>query len=89
MRTRASLRVAVLVALFGAAGETRAEPPARWMEGLNRGVVAINAEKGRVYVGWRMLGDDPENVAFNVYRGDRQRSGRQAQRRTHHRVNRL
>ncbi|TWD88276.1 fibronectin type 3 domain-containing protein [Neobacillus bataviensis] len=39
----------------------------RQMEKLNRGLVAVKVENG-VYVGWRMLGTDPEGVAFNVYR---------------------
>jgi len=42
----------------------------RQMEKLGRGVVAINQGNGKVYVGWRMLGTDPENIAFNVYRNN-------------------
>ena len=38
------------------------------MENLGRGVVAINEGDGKVFVGWRLLGTDPEPVAFNVYR---------------------
>jgi rhamnogalacturonan endolyase len=40
----------------------------RQMEKLGRGVVAINQGGRRVYVGWRMLGTDPEDIAFNLYR---------------------
>jgi rhamnogalacturonan endolyase len=40
----------------------------RYMEKLDRGVVAIHQGGGRVYVGWRMLGTDPETIAFNLYR---------------------
>jgi len=40
----------------------------RQMEKLGRGVVAINQGDGKVYVGWRMLGTEPDNIAFNVYR---------------------
>lgn len=40
---------------------------AKQMEYLDRGVVAIRSADG-VYVGWRMLGDDPANIGFNVYR---------------------
>ena len=36
-------------------------------ERLGRGVVAVPAEKG-VYVGWRLLRDDPPDVAFDVLR---------------------
>ncbi len=37
------------------------------MEFLNRGVVAINAG-GKVYVSWRLLATDPDDIAFDVYR---------------------
>jgi hypothetical protein len=52
-------------------------------EQLGRGVVAFlletgqrvfwgegsfDAEKQKVFIGWRLLASDPENVAFNVYR---------------------
>jgi rhamnogalacturonan endolyase len=44
----------------------------RYMENLGRGVVAISQgivrNDGMVYVGWRMLGTDPNDIAFNVYR---------------------
>ena len=38
------------------------------MERLNRGLVAIHHGGGRVFVSWRLLGTDPDGVAFNVYR---------------------
>jgi rhamnogalacturonan endolyase len=37
------------------------------MENLGRGVVAVRTATG-AYVGWRMLGTDPGNIAFNLYR---------------------
>jgi len=40
----------------------------RQLEKLGRGLVAIHYETGKVHIGWRMLGTDPENIAFNVYR---------------------
>jgi rhamnogalacturonan endolyase len=47
----------------------RAEPaPRRLMENLGRGVVAIRQADGQVWVGWRLLGTDPDATAFNVYR---------------------
>jgi hypothetical protein len=33
-----------------------------------RGVVAIPQENGSIYLQWRLLESDPEDVAFNVYR---------------------
>lgn len=40
----------------------------RQMESLGRGVVAIHQGDGKVYVGWRLLGSDPNDIAFNLYR---------------------
>jgi rhamnogalacturonan endolyase len=40
----------------------------RQMEYLNRGMVAVHQGNDSVYVGWRMLGTEPENIAFNLYR---------------------
>lgn len=39
-------------------------------EDIDRGVVALTVEEGHVYVGWRLLKDDPEETAFNIYRQD-------------------
>ncbi|TWT37635.1 Rhamnogalacturonan endolyase YesW precursor [Posidoniimonas corsicana] len=40
----------------------------RWMERLDRGVVAVQNPSGEVFVSWRLLGNDPEGVTFNVWR---------------------
>ena len=40
----------------------------RQMEQLDRGIVAMRSAASQVYVGWRMLGNDPADVAFNLYR---------------------
>ncbi len=40
---------------------------ARQAEYLDRGVVALPSGSG-ILVSWRMLGDDPSNISFNVYR---------------------
>lgn len=40
----------------------------RQMEKLGRGVVAIRTSSTQVYVGWRLLGNDPEDIGFNLYR---------------------
>lgn len=37
------------------------------MEYLKRGVVAVNTDNG-IFVSWRLLGTDSEEVTFNVYR---------------------
>ncbi|PYP78530.1 MAG: hypothetical protein DMD35_11175 [Gemmatimonadetes bacterium] len=41
---------------------------ARQMERLNRGLVAVSQGRNRVFVSWRLLGTDPDGVAFNLYR---------------------
>ncbi len=38
------------------------------VENLGRGVVALRTADASVYVGWRLLGTDPADVAFNLYR---------------------
>lgn len=40
----------------------------RQMEWLDRGLIARPIEEGGVYLGWRMLGTEPDSIAFNVYR---------------------
>lgn len=40
----------------------------RQMENLSRGVIAIRKSNDSVYIGWRMLGTEPEDIAFNIYR---------------------
>ena len=38
------------------------------MEYLTRGVHAVNAGDGNIFVSWRLLGSEPYDLAFNVYR---------------------
>jgi rhamnogalacturonan endolyase len=40
----------------------------RQMENLGRGVIALHPVDGQVYVSWRLLGTDPDGIAFNLYR---------------------
>jgi rhamnogalacturonan endolyase len=40
----------------------------RLMEKLGRGLVAFHKGNDTVYVGWRLLGTDPEHIGFNLYR---------------------
>lgn len=40
----------------------------RVREKLDRGVVAMPMAGNKIYVGWRLLGSDPKDVAFNLYR---------------------
>lgn len=40
----------------------------RVMEKLNRGLVAVRTSAAQVFVSWRVMGYDADNVAFNLYR---------------------
>jgi rhamnogalacturonan endolyase len=53
--------------ISGQLAEDSIQPP-RQMENLGRGVIAVNQGGGKVYVGWRMFGTDPNDIAFNLYR---------------------
>ncbi len=63
------LRMPVLIVALGLnllfLAEVRAE---RQMEKLDRGLVAIRQDGGKVFLSWRFLGTDPEGLAFNLYR---------------------
>ena len=48
-----------------AVAQSHAAP--RQAEYLDRGVVALPSENG-IFISWRFLGNDPDNIAFNVYR---------------------
>jgi autotransporter-associated beta strand protein len=45
-----------------------APAPPSLMENLGRGVVAVRSTTTDVFVGWRLLGTDPPDTAFNLYR---------------------
>ena len=64
MRSPRSITLAVAVILAGSSGASAQYQ----MEALGRGVVAIPQGDGKVFVGWRLLGTDPENITFNLYR---------------------
>ncbi len=40
---------------------------ARYMEDLDRAVIAVRSGSSN-YIGWRLLGTDPADIAFNIYR---------------------
>lgn len=40
----------------------------RQMENLDRGLVAIYQGNGNAYLGWRILGNEPDEIAFNIYK---------------------
>jgi rhamnogalacturonan endolyase len=61
-RLAAGLSLASLVAIQSA-------PMARTLEKLDRGVVAISTKPHEAFISWRLLGTDPRELAFNIYRG--------------------
>ena len=61
MKTK-SLIIPVLV--FFVSLSTMAQ---RQMEYLDRGVIAIRNSNDSVYIGWRLLGTEPNDIAFNLY----------------------
>ncbi|WP_181306075.1 rhamnogalacturonan lyase [Rufibacter sp. XAAS-G3-1] len=66
MNPRTSLGKALFLFLvLQYAGQAVAQ---RQMEYLDRGVVAVRTGADSVYVSWRLLGTEPDNIAFNVYR---------------------
>lgn len=68
-KTAVAAAAAMVVAMLPTAAV--AQDPAEkamQMEYLDRGVVAMPADAGHIYIGWRMLGTDPDEIAFNVYR---------------------
>ena len=59
---------AVFVVLILSLLPTVVARAARQMENLTRGIVAVKQDGGRMYVGWRLFGTDPDGIAFNLYR---------------------
>ncbi len=63
--SRLILKLLLLALVFGLATPASAQ---RQMETLNRGLVAVRKNSTQIYVGWRLFGNDPANIAFNLYR---------------------
>ncbi|KAK2768752.1 hypothetical protein FQN54_000608 [Arachnomyces sp. PD_36] len=68
---KASLRDTVVAAVAASTAifpSTALAQDPRPMENLGRGVVAVRSSEEDVLIGWRLLGLDPEDIGFNVYR---------------------
>ena len=64
-KTRTNLAAAAVLlglAAMAAANERR-------MESLGRGMVAVDAGRGKTWLGWRLLADDLADTSFHVYAG--------------------
>ena len=55
----------ILLCALLAALTLRATPQ---VETLGRGLVALRDLNGKVFLSWRLLADDPDSIAFNIYR---------------------
>ena len=62
------VRVSIAAIILLGTCATTSAAAERVMERLTRGVIAVPRGEGEVYVGWRLLGTDPDDVAFNLYR---------------------
>jgi len=38
------------------------------MENLDRGVIVVRTDSNSAYIGWRLLGTEPQDISFNLYR---------------------
>jgi len=61
------LKIAATIFLWFSFSSSNAQ---RQMEYLNRGVYAIRQENGKVFISWRLLGNEPDDIAFNLYRAN-------------------
>ena len=68
MKTLLSFRARFALAAVAIALALPSVNAQRLMENLGRGVVAIHQSDGSVFISWRLLGTEPANTAFNVYR---------------------
>lgn len=63
LRIRKAILVISLLIIAGSQANAQ-----RRMENLGRGLIAMRKTNDTVYIGWRMLGTEPEGIAFNLYR---------------------
>ena len=70
MRHRSRIFIVAIVTLFMIAGAASAATGARFMEKLNRGLIAVKSGSG-YYLSWRLFGTDPQEstFGFNIYKG--------------------
>jgi len=62
-RSNVFILFTICLLLCGTTGKSQ-----RRMENLGRGLVAVYKGNGAVYLGWRLLGTEPEDITFNLYR---------------------
>jgi rhamnogalacturonan endolyase len=62
------VRYSAVIALVSVLLASSQPLPLRQMEFLGRGVVALRIGADKVFVSWRILATDPDDIAFNLYR---------------------
>ena len=60
--------IIITTLLFGFSNDAMLQ---RIMEHIDRGVIALNAASESVFISWRLLNTDPQNVSFDLYRSTR------------------
>jgi rhamnogalacturonan endolyase len=73
MKAKAWIPVALATMLFVL--PLGAKEKLRYLEKLDRGLVAIQQSDGKVFLSWRLLASDADGVAFNVYRETERAAG--------------
>ena len=68
MRIKAITTIGLLLSSAAALSQTNYDYDKLSQERLDRGVVAVRQSDGRVFVSWRILRDDEQHQAFDVYR---------------------
>ena len=68
MRSRFFIITLLILAYFAAQAQPRYDYSRLQTEQIDRGVVAVRQDDGKVFISWRILRDDPKGQAFDVYR---------------------
>ncbi len=59
----------ISIVIAGFVQDTGKVKSKRQMEYLDRGIVAVRTSPDEVFISWRLLGTDPAETGFNLYRG--------------------
>jgi rhamnogalacturonan endolyase len=68
MKMRVFLAAAAACLTAASFSSTAAASGSYFVENLGRGLIALRSTDSTVYVGWRLLGSDPSDLEFNLYR---------------------
>ena len=71
MKSFLRLSPVIIVIILLTASVNPEEKKERQMEKLDRGVVAIRTGHDSVFISWRLLATDPDDIGFNLYRNDK------------------